>query len=509
MDSSGWRTVTIGDICAVLAGRSFKSREFAPAGIRLLRGTNIVPGGTRWRDIKMFPEHRVPEFSDYLLRAGDIVIAMDRPIISTGLKVARLCADDVPALLVQRVGRLRVRDDIDPDYVYYFLRSRWFRSQCAQLATGTQLPHLSVRDIRAAAIPLAPAAEQPRIVARLRAALARTERARQQLAIADDLCRSLQQSILAAAFTGRLSSKWRSGWRAGQPGHGSAVDSAIGLMQRIESERRERWERATLARMRARGRAPRGDIWRAKYRPADAPEVGDAPELPAGWRWTTLGALTWHSGYGSSKKCAHDAPGEPVLRIANITDTGTDAGISLDELKRACEPLMLPADRYLRPGDFLVVRTNGSRDLLGRAALVRAEHVPTATYYASYLIRFRLCCPPVVQHWLERVWRAPFVRAWIAARAGSSAGQYNISMSRLVHCPIPLPPEAEAEWLTDRMAALLARWGRLSKGVRGAQEWLDGVEAAVLGQAFGGRCPADRGQGAKNGAHRDTRSPGM
>jgi len=51
---------------------------------------------------------------------GDVIVSLDRPIISTGLKAVRVRESDMPCLLVQRIGRLRFVDQaVSPDYVSY------------------------------------------------------------------------------------------------------------------------------------------------------------------------------------------------------------------------------------------------------------------------------------------------------------------------------------------------------------------------------------------------------
>ena len=93
---------------------------------------------------------------------GNLVIAMDRPIISTGINAARLAADDVPALLLQRVGRRTLAQELTPGFVELFLNGPRFREQVTGQAVGTQLPHISANDIESSAFPLPPASSRRR-----------------------------------------------------------------------------------------------------------------------------------------------------------------------------------------------------------------------------------------------------------------------------------------------------------------------------------------------------------
>ena len=55
----------------------------------------------------------------------------------------------------------------------------------------------------------------------------------------------------------------------------------------------------------------------------------DDPELPRGWRRTTVGDLSVQIQYGTSAKTSKDASGVPVLRMGNIQN----GGLQLDALK--------------------------------------------------------------------------------------------------------------------------------------------------------------------------------
>lgn len=170
-----WQYVHVGEIAELQAGYAFKSEWFGAEGYKLLRGTNIVPGGTRWDETVFLSFVRSKDYEQYSLQAGDILIAMDRPIISSGIKVTKLSDADLPALLVQRVGRFKLVDGIVQDYLYWFLQSRHFIDHITDKATGTQLPHISQNDIESAKIPLPSTCEQLEICEYLRKSMSAVE----------------------------------------------------------------------------------------------------------------------------------------------------------------------------------------------------------------------------------------------------------------------------------------------------------------------------------------------
>ena len=83
-----------------------------------------------------------------MLEPGDVVLAMDRQWIEAGLKYATLTEDDTPALLVQRVARLRTKGEIAQRFLGYLIRSREFTAYVLGVQTGTAVPHISPTDIK-------------------------------------------------------------------------------------------------------------------------------------------------------------------------------------------------------------------------------------------------------------------------------------------------------------------------------------------------------------------------
>src|SRR6516162_5140810 len=104
-----WPVIRLGDVTDLLTGFPFKSELYTedPSAPRLLRGDNIAQGVLRWDGVKRWPNNATEGMKEYWLRAGDVVLAMDRPWIEAGLKYAAIRESDLPTLLVQRVARLR------------------------------------------------------------------------------------------------------------------------------------------------------------------------------------------------------------------------------------------------------------------------------------------------------------------------------------------------------------------------------------------------------------------
>lgn len=161
-----WQATSLLNEIDLLTGFPFKSDEYTedPSGIKLVRGDNVVQGRLRWDGVKLWPRTGLEACERYLLDDGDVVLAMDRPWIEAGLKFARLTTHDLPALLVQRVARLRGGDSLDQRFLYYLIGSRAFTDHVLAVQTGTAVPHISGKQIQSFEFILPPLDEQ-RVIA--------------------------------------------------------------------------------------------------------------------------------------------------------------------------------------------------------------------------------------------------------------------------------------------------------------------------------------------------------
>lgn len=161
-----WKFTSIETEIDLLTGFPFPSSGYTKAGIKLLRGSNVKRGVTDWsEEITQYWNKVTPELKQYMLREGDIVIAMDGSLV--GRSFARLAAHDVPALLLQRVARVR-SEKLDLGYLSAFICSEYFTKHCDSVKTASAIPHISPADIRKFSIPVPPTkAEQTLIAAAL------------------------------------------------------------------------------------------------------------------------------------------------------------------------------------------------------------------------------------------------------------------------------------------------------------------------------------------------------
>ncbi len=158
-----WDVKPIGNEIDLLTGYPFPSNNYVESGVRLLRGSNVKRGNTDWsEEITQYWEKLTPDLLQYVLKDGDIVVAMDGSLV--GKSFARLSKKDIPALLLQRVARIR-SNKIDLGYLKEFICSDYFTKHCEAVKTVSAIPHISPKDIRSFIIPIPPTKSEQTAIA--------------------------------------------------------------------------------------------------------------------------------------------------------------------------------------------------------------------------------------------------------------------------------------------------------------------------------------------------------
>lgn len=197
----GFEKGYITELADIITGNAFRSNEYvddSDSAVRICRGTNVLTGYFDWSDIAYWPKDKLEGVERYLLSGGDVILAMDRPWISTGLKVCIFPAGEKDTYLVQRVARLRPKKAILSDYLYSCIKSKAFEQHCCP--TETTVPHISPIELREYEV-LIPNQDllykYHEIVSKIRTVVGRMQ---EEAICADNVFESLNQN----AFSGRL-----------------------------------------------------------------------------------------------------------------------------------------------------------------------------------------------------------------------------------------------------------------------------------------------------------------
>ena len=150
-NTKGWKIEKAEKHIDLLSGFPFDSSQYTQYGVKICGGLIIMPQRIDWDSCKYWSSTEGLE--EYTLQEKDIVMALDRPWISEGFKIAMVDADELPALLIQRTARIRAVD-INQYYLMHYFALGGFDSHCN--VTGSLVPHISAKDIRSFPIMLPP-----------------------------------------------------------------------------------------------------------------------------------------------------------------------------------------------------------------------------------------------------------------------------------------------------------------------------------------------------------------
>ncbi|WP_080750422.1 restriction endonuclease subunit S [Comamonas testosteroni] len=199
------------------------------------------------------------------------------------------------------------------------------------------------------------------------------------------------------------------------------------------------------------------------------------------WNATKFGAVMLDLRYGTSKKCEVGSNGTAVLRIPNVGDAGIP---DLTDLKFAEFEHAELNKLALRKGDILVIRSNGSVDLVGKACVV--DERSEGLLFAGYLMRMRLDIGKAIPKFAYYVLSSPALRAQIELTAKSTSGVNNINSEELRSLPLPLPSVEEQTEIVRRVEILFAYAERLEARLQTARTAADRLTPALLAKAFRG-----------------------
>ncbi|BDU78152.1 restriction endonuclease subunit S [Mesoterricola sediminis] len=204
-------------------------------------------------------------------------------------------------------------------------------------------------------------------------------------------------------------------------------------------------------------------------------------ELSLAYQTAGLGTVLADSRYGTSKKCNASEDATPVLRIPNVAG----GRVNTTDLKYCALEENEQARLALKSGDILIVRTNGSPELVGRCAVYDLPCDVTMAF-ASYLIRLRVDASKADPRFVAFFLMSTLGRDAISAIRRTSAGQYNINSENLRSIKLPLPPLPKQE----EVAELLQRQREIIWQIASEQmersHGCDGLKPAVLRKAFRG-----------------------
>ena len=127
----------------------FKAEEYSTEQeIRLLQIENVGYGAVKWtHNVKFVPTNYLDVHKDLVLKEGDLVLALNRPVTNDQLKIAKLTQEDSPSILYQRVGKLDfLKEDIDKEFIFQIFKKD-VKNYVLNSSIGSDQPFISTTDL--------------------------------------------------------------------------------------------------------------------------------------------------------------------------------------------------------------------------------------------------------------------------------------------------------------------------------------------------------------------------
>ncbi|GAA0231707.1 restriction endonuclease subunit S [Marinomonas primoryensis] len=152
-------------------------------------------------------DEKYKELQSFKVDNGDFLISCS----GTMGKITKVPEGAPKGLINQALLRIRlVESCIDSEYFLKLFRSPILQNQVLNSSVGGAIQNLAaVKELKKILIPLAPLAEQKRIVEKLDQVLAQVDTIKARLDGIPAILKRFRQSVLAAAVSGKLTEEWR------------------------------------------------------------------------------------------------------------------------------------------------------------------------------------------------------------------------------------------------------------------------------------------------------------
>ena len=411
---SSWKWVQMNDIFYKITDGTHKTPKYTTSGIPFISVKNCSSGILDFKNTKFISEKEHNElYSRCNPEKGDLLITK---VGTTGVPV-KIDTDTVFDLFVS-VALLKFSHNLlNIDYLYYALQSPDVYEQVKLNTKGVGNKNWVLDDIKATVFPLPPIEEQQRIVEKLNQILPLIDEYGKEedelIALCQKFPEEMKKSILQAAMQGKLTEQLKTD---------SSVDE---LLKKIADDK-----------------AKNNQVWKAKKQPPIDVilETIDANEIPENWKWVKLSQIA-HSYIGLTYSPSNvSSNGTIVLRSSNIQNGKMDYK---DIVKVEMD---IPENKMCKKGDILVCARNGSKSLVGKAAIIDADGMS----FGAFMAIIKSPCNEFLYHYLS----SPYFKKQMALDS-STVTVNQITQDMLFNACVPLPPIEEQQRIVEKLNTIL------------------------------------------------------
>ena len=160
---SSWEWVRLEDICSHIVDCLHRTPKYQHEGYPAIRTSEMRPGKILFEqarkvgreDYEMQTQRLVP-------KAGDVFYSREG-----SFGIAAVVPEGVEMCLSQRMMQFRAVSEVNPHFFSWVMNSSVMYRQASRDVVGMTVPHVNIRSLKEFVFPLAPYAEQKRIVAKV------------------------------------------------------------------------------------------------------------------------------------------------------------------------------------------------------------------------------------------------------------------------------------------------------------------------------------------------------
>ena len=422
--------------------------------------TEYYVGDIPWFRITELNEGRLTEAAKTLTRLGlenssaKVITAPFLMFAMYGASIGKMAISDIDAATNQAIACCKPFPGIQIEYLFWALK--YAKQQLISKGQGGAQPNISQAILLEHLVPVAPTAEQRRIVARIDELFTEIADGDTALARARDDLDTWRRALLKAAVTGELTREWRERNKSNETGRD--------VLSRVAKAR------VGYKTTKARGRKL----------VVEEIEEEPLPEIPSTWAWASLGELGDIVGgiTVDKKRRPTDPVTVPYLRVANVQRGRLD----LTQIKTIVANRDDAAALFLQVGDIFL-NEGGDRDKIGRGWVWNGEI--EKCIHQNHIFRVRLfdsgINPYFISHFANEMGRRFFVE-----KGKQTTNLASISMSKISQLRIPIPPTAEMDEAMRLLDEMLVATVDVEAELRAAS--LSGpARQSILKAAFEGR----------------------
>ncbi len=453
---SNWIWTTIGDLVSDVRPGFASGKKNVIGGLAHLRMNNITSSCTLdITDLKRVPQELATP--RHMLLPGDILFCHTNSQKLVG-KTAFFNLKEGKYAFSNHLTRLRVNNDgPTPEWIWYGLamlwRNRYFETRCKQWVNQATVVK---ENILSAPIPLPPFEEQRRILNRTNELFSESKVAKQSIDEIQPILKKFRESILEAAFRGKLTER--------DPND----EPAEKLLEGIRNEKKKKWQ----ADLRAKGKDSSKKFIYERVFDSDKPY-----ELPEGWVWTYLDNISLKITDGEHLKPKVTTIGIPFLSAKDVRDEGIifDNKFYISErdakkFRNRCNPEngdILIVSRGATVGRSCIINTEKVFCILGTVILIKLSQILNSKFL-SYAIK------------------SPGVQNQLKVLSGSTA-QQAIYLRDIIGLLIPLPSLDEQKRILNRIDELFSLVDQIEKSLEQARQRINKIDISILTKAFHGK----------------------